>query len=290
MSGFECITPIQTARRELSELCLQAASKPGGIFRLNLPTGAGKTLSGLRYALKHAEAFGKERIFFISPLLSILEQNAREIRKAIGDDSIVLEHHSDIITGELSDDELSRYELLCDSWNSPIVITTLVQFLNTLFSGKTASVRRFNSLANSVIVIDEVQTVPLKTLSLFNYAINFLSEVCNATVVLCSATQPYLEGIHRPLVECKDIIEPDIVKRYATVFKRNSITDKGEKRSGKSRRSFRNCSANTEVFLLSVTKRTRHPRFLIRRKIYVNSDTISRQACVPLTGNKFFPK
>ena len=232
LSGFECITPIQAARRELSELCLQAASKPGGIFRLNLPTGAGKTLSGLRYALKHAEAFGKERIFFISPLLSILEQNAREVRKAIGDDSIILEHHSDIITGELSDDELSRYELLCDSWNSPIVITTLVQFLNTLFSGKTASVRRFNSLANSVIVIDEVQTVPLKTLSLFNLAVNFLSEVCNATVVLCSATQPYLEGIHRPLVECKDIIEPDIVKRYATVFKRNSITDKGEKTLG----------------------------------------------------------
>lgn len=230
LSGFECITPIQIARSELSELCLQAASKPGGVFRLNLPTGAGKTLSGLRYALKHAQAFGKERIFFISPLLSILEQNAREIRKALGDDSIILEHHSDIITGGLPDDELNRYELLCDSWNSPIVITTLVQFLNTLFSGKTASVRRFHSLANSVIVIDEVQTVPLKTLSLFNLAVNFLSEVCNATVVLCSATQPYLEGIPRPLAECKNIIEPDTVKKYATVFKRNSITYKGKKR------------------------------------------------------------
>ena len=84
-----------------------------------------RRLSGLRYALKHAEKFGKERIFFISPLLSILEQNALEMRKAIGDDSLVLEHHSDIITNELTDDELNRYELLCDSWNSPIVITTL---------------------------------------------------------------------------------------------------------------------------------------------------------------------
>ena len=180
--------------------------------------------------MRHAEVFGKERIFFISPLLSILEQNAREIRKALGDDSLVLEHHSDIMTGELLGDELNRYELLCDSWNSPVVITTLVQFLQTLFSGKTASVRRFHSLANSVIIIDEVQTVPLKILSLFNAAVNFLSAVCNTTVVLCSATQPYLEGIPHPLAECKDIIEPDVVKKYASVFKRNTITNKGKKR------------------------------------------------------------
>ena len=229
LSGFECVTPLQTARSELSELCFRAASEPGGVLRLNLPTGAGKTLSGLRYALRHAEAFGKERIFFISPLLSILEQNALEIKKALGDDSIVLEHHSDIVTGELSDGELSRYELLCDSWNSPIVITTLVQFLRTLFSGKTASVRRFHSLANSIIVIDEVQTVPLKMLSLFNSAVNFLSSVCNATVVLCSATQPYLAAIPHPLAGSGDIIRPDVVKKYAAVFKRNTITYKGKK-------------------------------------------------------------
>lgn len=230
LSGFDCVTPMQITRSELSGLCFQAASKPGGVFRLNLPTGAGKTLSGLRYALRHAEIFGKERIFFISPLLSILDQNAREIREALGDDTLVLEHHSDIVTGNFSDDELSRYELLCDSWNSPIVITTLVQFLNTLFSGKTASVRRFHSLANSVIVIDEVQTVPLKLLSLFNSAVNFLSAVCNTTVILCSATQPCLEEITHRLVGCREVIEPDTVKKYATVFKRNSITYKGEAR------------------------------------------------------------
>ena len=230
LSDFASVTPMQTARSELSELCLKAASTPGGVLRLNLPTGAGKTLSGLRYALRHAEVFGKERIFFISPLLSILEQNAQAIRNALGDDTIVLEHHSDIVTDELSDDDLGRYELLCDSWDSPIVITTLVQFLMTLFSGKTASVRRFHSLANSVIVIDEVQTVPLKTLSLFNSAVNFLSAVCNTTVVLCSATQPYLEGIPRPLVGSKDIIAPEAVNKYASVFKRNCIAYKGKRR------------------------------------------------------------
>jgi len=230
LSEFDCVTPIQSARNELSDLCFSAASKPGGVFRLNLPTGAGKTLSGLRYALKHAEVYEKERIFFVSPLLSILEQNAREIRNALGNDSIILEHHSDIITDKLSDDELSRYDLLCDSWNSPIVVTTLVQFLNTLFSGNTTSVRRFHSLANSIIVIDEVQTVPLKMLSLFNSAVNFLSSVCNATVVLCSATQPCLEEISHPIAGCMDIISPDVVKKYDNIFKRSSITYKGEKR------------------------------------------------------------
>ena len=230
LSEFACVTPIQTARRELSALCYQAASKPGGILRLDLPTGAGKTLSGLRYALRHAEVFGKKRIFFVSPLLSILEQNAKEIRNALGDDTIVLEHHSDIVTDKLTDDELNRYELLCDSWDSPVVITTLVQFLQTLFSGRGASVRRFHSLADSVIVIDEVQTVPMRTLSLFNSAINFLSAVCNTTVILCSATQPYLEGIPHPLVGGKDVIPPDVVKNYAAVFKRNSITYKGKRR------------------------------------------------------------
>ena len=114
--------------------------------------------------------------------------------------------------------------------------------------------------------------------------------MCNATVVLCSATQPYLEGIHRPLVECKDIIEPDIVKRYATVFKRNSITDKGEKTLGEIPPLISELLGKYRRVLVVCKKRTRHPRFLIRRKIYVNSDTISRQACVPLTGNKFFPK
>ncbi len=230
LSQFSGVTPIQAARHALSDLCYQAAERPGGILRLDLPTGAGKTLSGLRYALKHAEAYGKERIFFISPLLSILEQNAQVIRNALGDDTIVLEHHSDIATDELTDDALSRYELLCDSWNSPIVITTLVQFLQTLFGGAMASVRRFHSLANSVIVIDEVQTVPMKTLSLFNSAINFLSAVCHTTVILCSATQPYLAGVPHPLVGGKDVIAPDAARKYAPVFQRNAITDKGSKR------------------------------------------------------------
>lgn len=192
-------TPIDLARHTISSQCRQVAEQPGGVLRLNVPTGGGKTLSGLRFALAHAHRHRKQRIIFTSPLLSILDQNAKEIRKYIQDDSLILEHHSNLIPIEENDQQLDERELLTETWEAPIIITTLVQLLNTLFSGKTTCIRRFHSLCNSVIVIDEVQTVPSKMLSLFSLAINFLSEICGATVVLCSATQPCTEQIEHPL-------------------------------------------------------------------------------------------
>lgn len=221
-------TPIDRARRTISDQCRQAAEGPGGIFRLNVPTGGGKTLSSLRFALAHARRHRKQRIIFTSPLLSILDQNAKEIRKYIQDDSLILEHHSNLVPIEENDQQLDERELLAETWESPIIITTLVQLLNTLFSGKTACIRRFHSLCSSVIVVDEVQTVPSKMLSLFSLAVNFLSEVCGATVVLCSATQPCTERIEHPL----HTPIPEIVPYDPTlwsVFQRTDIQSVGTK-------------------------------------------------------------
>ena len=192
-------SPIDRARRTISDQCRQAAERSCGVFRLNVPTGGGKTLSGLRFALAHAHRHRKQRIIFTSPLLSILEQNAAVIRDYIQDDSLILEHHSNLVRTEENGRQLDEKELLVESWDSPIIITTLVQLLNTLFSGKTTAIRRFHSLCNSIIIIDEVQTVPSKMLSLFSLAMNFLSEVCGTTIVLCSATQPCTEQIEHPL-------------------------------------------------------------------------------------------
>ncbi len=192
-------SPIDRARREISDICRQAAGRPGGVFRLNVPTGGGKTLSSLRYALAHGEAHQKQRVFFVTPLLSILEQNASIIRTYLQDDSLILEHHSNLVHTEENPQKLDTLELLTETWEAPIVITTLVQMLNTLFSGKTTAIRRFHALCNSIIVFDEVQTVPSKMLSLFSLAMNFLAEVCGATVILCSATQPCIEQIQHPL-------------------------------------------------------------------------------------------
>lgn len=193
---------LNVARRGISDQCRQMAEQPGGIYRFNVPTGAGKTLSSLRYALAHAAKWNKKHIIFTSPLLSILDQNAAIIRDYVGDDSIVLEHHSNVIREKSSkndEDELDYYELLTENWSSPIIVTTLVQLLNTCFKGKTSCIRRFHALADSIIIIDEVQTVPANMISLFNMAVTFLSQVCGSTIVLCSATQPYLEKTQHPL-------------------------------------------------------------------------------------------
>lgn len=218
--------PIQKARQSISDRCRAFAEQPGGVFRLNVPTGGGKTLSGLRYALAHAKKSNKTRIIFTSPLLSILDQNAKVIRDYIADDRMILEHHSNLAKPESESEQLENWELLAETWDAPIIITTLVQLLNTIFSGKTSAIRRFHALCNSIIVIDEVQTVPNKMLTLFNLAINFLSEICAATVVLCSATQPSLETVPYPLAQApREIVPRD--QALWNVFKRTEIQDAG---------------------------------------------------------------
>ncbi len=221
-------TPIDRARRTISDQCRKAATQPGGVFRLNVPTGGGKTLSSLRYALAHAQKFGKQRIIFTAPLLSILEQNAAVIRDYVQDESLILEHHSNLVHPKEDPQRLDELELLTETWDDPIIITTLVQLLNTLFSGKTTAIRRFHALCGSVIVIDEVQTVPSKMLSLFSLAVNFLAEICGATVILCSATQPCMEQIEHPL----HTPTPDLVPHDPAlwkVFQRTEIQDAGTK-------------------------------------------------------------
>ena len=226
IGDLRCITPIEKARREISEKCRAFAEKPGKVYSLNVPTGAGKTLSSLRYAVAHAERYGKKRIIFTSPLLSILEQNADVIRKYIGNDSIIIEHHSNVVSAKNEKDELNNNELFIENWEAPVVITTLVQLLNTMFDGTTTAVRRFHSLTDSVIVIDEVQSVPNKLMTLFNLTLNYLTTVCNATVLLCSATQPCREKVAHPL-----LCEPEPLVPYDPkiwdVFKRTEITNAG---------------------------------------------------------------
>lgn len=218
--------PINKTRAQISALCAEAGNLESGIYRLNLPTGAGKTLTSLRYALHHALAHNKKRIIFTMPLLSIIEQNAGIIHDYIGNEELILEHHSNIVETD-ENDELDKRELLVEAWDVPIIITTMVQLLNTLFAGKTANIRRMQALCNSIIVIDEVQTVPDKMLSLFNLALNFLAKICNATIILCSATQPCFEKTMYPLDKSvKDLIT--LTKEQETVFKRVRLEYKGE--------------------------------------------------------------
>lgn len=218
-------TPIQRARRIISNRCAAFSKHKCGIYRLNVPTGAGKTLSSLRFALAHAAEHNKARIIMTSSLLSVLDQNAQVIRDYIPDPSLILEHHSNVVRHEDAAEQ-SMWEHLCAQWKSPILITTLVQLLDSCFSGKTNCIRRFQALCNSVIVIDEVQTVPSNLLTLFNLAVNFLSEICGATVVLCSATQPCLEALPHPLLYLPEEMVPYDEPLWS-VFRRTAIQSAG---------------------------------------------------------------
>ena len=184
---------ISVKRMSISDRCADFAKKKRGICRLVVPTGGGKTISSMRFAVNYCKEFDMERIFYIAPFMSILEQNSDVIKSIVGDDSLFLEFHSNIVSKIDDEEELSEYELRTDLWDCPVIATTMVQFLNTLFSDKLTSVRRMHRLSRSVIVIDEVQSVPIKCVNLFKLAVNFLAKFCGCTVVLCSATQPTFE-------------------------------------------------------------------------------------------------
>ncbi|MGN0457152.1 MAG: CRISPR-associated helicase Cas3' [Acutalibacteraceae bacterium] len=200
LKAFEHKTdPISVQRRSISDRCVEFAKNNVGVCRLIVPTGGGKTLSSLRFAIDYCKANNMDKIIYVAPFMSILEQNGDEIREVAGEENF-LEHHSNIIQEISTKEELSEYELRTEKWDSPVIATTMVQFFNSLFLGKTSSVRRMHRLSRAVIIIDEVQSVPLKCVHLFNLAINFLTKICGSTVVLCSATQPVFEELKYPLI------------------------------------------------------------------------------------------
>lgn len=189
---------IDHLRRNISERCRERASDDQGVYSLTVPTGGGKTFAGMRYALHHARCHNLDRIICIIPYTSIIEQNAQEIRKLVerqGDaHSWVLEHHSNL------EPEIQTWQskLISENWDAPIVFTTMVQFLETLFGGGTRGPRRMHQLARSVLIFDEIQTLPINCVHLFCNAINFLTEHAGTTAILCTATQPLLNMLRNP--------------------------------------------------------------------------------------------
>lgn len=197
LKSYKADDEIGAIRKQISDKCLAFADQQPGIYQLTTPTGGGKTLSSLRFAINHAKRNKMKRIIYVIPYTSIIDQNARKIRGILETEKsehlrVVLEHHSNII----ADDEDERLiGLLAENWDSPIVITTMVQYLNTIFSRGTKSIRRLHNLANSVIIFDEIQTLPIKCVHMFNASLKFLVEYCKSTAVLCTASQPLLDNL-----------------------------------------------------------------------------------------------
>lgn len=198
LATFEQRQPIDGLRADIAQHCLDAAARPRGLYTLTVPTGGGKTLASLRFALHHAARHGMDRVIYAIPFTSIIDQNADVVRNVLeptdapaSQGRVVLEHH-----GNLTPEQQGwREKMLSENWDAPVIYTTNVQLLETLFGAGTRGARRMHQLADAVIVFDEIQTLPVNCVHIFNNAINFLVEQCGSTVVLCTATQPLLDRV-----------------------------------------------------------------------------------------------
>lgn len=213
---------VNQLRAQVAQACLNAAEKPKGIYQLTVPTGGGKTLASLRFALHHARAHRIDRVFYVVPYITIIDQNANEIReileKANERDQVVLEHHSNFVPKE---DTRCRHNLLAEDWDAPVIFTTQVQFLEALFGSGTRDARRMHQLANSVIILDEVQSVPIRIVNMLNAALRFLTHDCGSTVMLCTATQPPLDKLPENLYRSLTIhSEQKIIKNEGELFEK----------------------------------------------------------------------
>ena len=214
-------TPVNQIRAQILQDCRAAAQQPAGVFSLTVPTGGGKTLSGMAFALEHAVQHQKKRIIYAIPYTSIIEQTAniyRSIFQTLG--NCVIEHHSNLDPSK--EDALSR--LASENWDAPIIVTTNVQLFESLFASRTSRCRKLHNLANSIIVLDEAQLLPPDFLNPILSVMKSLVEHYDVTFVLSTATQPALQSIYdafnKPLLkgfEPEQVTEiiPDCAQLFA---------------------------------------------------------------------------
>lgn len=185
-------TPLNQARCQILRRCMEAGvNQSPGLFTLTVPTGGGKTVSSLAFALKHAKTHGKKRIVYVIPYTGIIEQTADTFRDILSGEN-VLEHHSNVDFDDENAPDTQRKKLATENWDMPVIVTTAVQFFESLFASKPSRCRKLHNLADSVIIFDEAQTIPLPYLQPCVRAIAELTVNYGASCVLCTATQPAL--------------------------------------------------------------------------------------------------
>lgn len=199
---------IDILRQKILNSCIEKASAPRGIFSLTVPTGGGKTVASMAFALNHAVANSMKRIIYVIPYTSIIEQNAKVFRDILGQENVV-EHHSQV-SHELSEDadELEyRSALATENWDAPVIVTTAVQFFESLYANRSSKCRKLHNIANSVIIFDEAQMIPSNNLRPCVAAIAELVRAYNATAVLCTATQPAIDEMLLEYSKKESVVE-----------------------------------------------------------------------------------
>lgn len=209
-------------RTQILKSCIKMGAEKPGVYTLTVPTGGGKTVSSLAFALQHACVHKKRRIIYIIPYTSIIEQNAKVFREILGE-NIVLENHSNVKYEE--GDELNPMQLAAENWDKPVVVTTNVQFFESLFSNKSSRCRKLHNIADSILIFDEAQMIPLSYLIPCTAAIEELVQNYGCTAVLCTATQPALQPFFSEQTKFTEIC-PDVQAQF-TFFKRTQVKQLG---------------------------------------------------------------
>lgn len=200
VAGAE-VTSVNRERKRILAHVLERSALPPGLFSLTVPTGGGKTLASLAFALDHAIRHGQERVIYVIPFTSIVEQTAAVFRLAFGEmgDAAILEHHSAFDEEKVTEREArGKLRLAMENWDAPVVVTTAVQFFESLFAARPSRCRKLHNVANSVVVLDEAQTLPLGLLRPCVAALDELARNYRTSVVLCTATQPALTAPEFP--------------------------------------------------------------------------------------------
>ena len=202
---------LNRLRGEILDYAVAQAQQDTGLFSLTVPTGGGKTFTSMAFALEHAKAHGLRRVIYVIPFTSIIEQNAAEFRKAFGElgEQAVLEHHSTFDDGKLQNEATKdKLHLASENWDAPIVVTTAVQFFESLFADRSSRCRKLHNIAGSVIILDEAQMLPLNLLLPIMQAIKELAQNYRCSVVMCTATQPAVQaenGFYRGFENVREI-------------------------------------------------------------------------------------
>ena len=202
---------LNRLRSEILDHAVEQAAQPQGLFTLTVPTGGGKTFTSMAFALEHAKQHGMRRVIYVIPFTSIIEQNAAEFRKVFGElgEQSVLEHHSTFDDGKLQNEATKdKLRLASENWDAPIVVTTAVQFFESLFADRSSRCRKLHNIAGSVIILDEAQMLPLNLLLPIMQAIKELAQNYRCSIVMCTATQPAVQaenGFYRGFENVREI-------------------------------------------------------------------------------------
>ena len=224
-------TELNRERCAMLEHCMeQGKALSPGLFTLTIPTGGGKTVASLAFALRHARTHGLRRIIYVIPYTSIIEQNAQVFRDILGEEN-VLEHHSGVLY-DIEDEagpENSRLARATENWDMPVVVTTAVQFFESLFANRSSQCRKLHNLAQSVIIFDEAQMLPVPCLRPCVFAIAQLVNRYGVSAVRCTATQPALDGIFREFLPDRPAVElcpPEVF--HPEIFRRVTFRQEGK--------------------------------------------------------------